>query len=237
MNNTLDLRAYFVTGTPGTQPITPAEFPRVAAIAAAAARGGCGVVQVRSKPLSVRDLTELAVQVAAAVAEANPATRVLIDDRVDVAAALMGSHHIHGVHVGQDDLDPRLARKVLGEDAIIGLTTGTLELVRGAGDYADVLDYIGCGPFKPTPTKDSGRPPIGLEGYPALVAASRLPMVAIGGVTAADAPALAATGVDGVAIVRGFMHADDPQALAAQIVADFAQATAHNATSTAGGRP
>lgn len=130
-------------------------------------------MQVRSKPISARDLTALAAAVADAVCAANPATRVLINDRVDVAAALMPTHHIHGVHIGQDDLNPRLARAVLGPEAIIGLTTGTLELVRAANAYADVIDYVGAGPFRPTPTKDSGRPPIGVEGYPALVQASR----------------------------------------------------------------
>ncbi|WIM67145.1 thiamine phosphate synthase [Corynebacterium breve] len=217
----LDLRCYFVTGSLGVAPVAPADFPAIARIAAEAASGGAGVVQIRSKPISVRDLTELSIQVANAVQVANPLTRVLIDDRVDVAAALMDTHHIHGVHIGQDDLDPRLARKVLGPQAIIGLTTGTLELVRGANELADSINYVGAGPFRPTPTKNSGRPPIGLEGYPALVQASRVPVVAIGDVHAADAADLAATGVDGVAIVREFMASSDPRAMAAGIVSAF----------------
>ena len=141
----LDLRCYHVTGAPQE---------KVVQVAAAAAAGGAGVIQVRSKPISVRDLTALAIDVAAAVEEANPATKVLIDDRVDVAAALMDDHHIHGVHIGQDDLTPHLARQILGEDAIIGLTTGTLELVQDANEYADVIDYIGAGPFRPTPDEN-----------------------------------------------------------------------------------
>ena len=212
MSASLDLRCYLVTGAP---------HEKVVDVAAAAAAGGAGVVQVRSKPISVRDLTALAVEVAAAVQKANPATRVLIDDRVDVAAALMPEHNIHGVHIGQDDLDPRLARQVLGKDAIIGLTTGTLPLVQQANEYADVIDYIGAGPFRPTPTKDSGREPLGLEGYPALVEASRVPVVAIGDVRAEDAADLAATGVAGVAIVRGFMNSADPRATARQVLTGF----------------
>lgn len=208
----MDLRCYLVTGSP---------HEKVVDVASAAAAGGAGVVQVRSKPISVRDLTALAIEVAAAVQQANPATRVLIDDRVDVAAALMPEHHIHGVHIGQDDLDPRLARQVLGKDAIIGLTTGTLPLVQQANEYADVIDYIGAGPFRPTPTKDSGREPLGLEGYPALVEASRVPVVAIGDVRAEDAADLAATGVAGVAIVRGFMNSPDPRATAQQVLTGF----------------
>lgn len=213
----LDLRCYFVTG----RPQDPAGLASVVDIAAAAARGGAGVIQLRSKPINVRDLTELAITTAAAVHEANPHTRVLIDDRVDVAAALMPNHHIHGVHIGQDDLDPRFARKVLGPKAIIGLTTGTLELVHQANEYADVIDYIGAGPFRPTPTKESGRSPLGLEGYPPLVAASTLPVVAIGDVRADDASALAGTGVAGVALVREFMNSADPQALARRISSSF----------------
>ncbi|WP_293818465.1 thiamine phosphate synthase [uncultured Corynebacterium sp.] len=212
MSANLDLRCYLVTGAP---------YEKVVDVAAAAAAGGAGVVQVRSKPISVRDLTALAIEVAAAVQKANPATRVLIDDRVDVAAALMPEHNIHGVHIGQDDLDPRLARQVLGKDAIIGLTTGTLPLVQQANEYANVIDYIGAGPFRPTPTKDSGREPLGLEGYPALVEASRVPVVAIGDVRAEDAADLAATGVAGVAIVREFMNSADPRATARQVLTGF----------------
>ncbi|MBK4139459.1 thiamine phosphate synthase [Corynebacterium macginleyi] len=217
----LDLRCYHVTGT---------TLKKVVQVAAAAAAGGAGVIQVRSKPIGVRDLTALAIDVAAAVGETNPATRVLIDDRVDVAAALMGEHHIHGVHIGQDDLDPRLARRILGEDAIIGLTTGTLKLVREANEYADVIDYIGAGPFRPTPTKSSGRTPLGLEGYPPLVATSAVPVVAIGDVQATDAESLAETGVAGVAIVRAFIDSEDPAALATTIVDAFDRANPNAST-------
>ncbi|MBK4164868.1 thiamine phosphate synthase [Corynebacterium macginleyi] len=217
----MDLRCYHVTGTP---------LEKVVQVAAAAAAGGAGVIQVRSKPIGVRDLTALAIDVAAAVGETNPAARVLIDDRVDVAAALMGEHHIHGVHIGQDDLDPRLARRILGEDAIIGLTTGTLKLVREANEYSDVIDYIGAGPFRPTPTKTSGRTPLGLKGYPPLVATSAVPVVAIGDVQAADAESLAETGVAGVAIVRAFMDSKDPAALATTVVDAFDRANPNAST-------
>lgn len=210
-----DFRCYFVTGTADS----PAEIVR---IAAAAARGGAGVVQVRSKPIAARDLYLLGRDVARAVAEANPDTRVLIDDRVDVALALRhDGEAIHGVHIGQDDLPVAQARALLGPDAIIGLTTGTRELVEGANEVANLIDYIGCGPFRATPTKDSGRPPLGLDAYPELVALSQVPLVAIGDVTADDAADLAATGVAGLAVVRGIMHADDPEAYCRRLLAGF----------------
>ncbi|WP_223148504.1 thiamine phosphate synthase [Auritidibacter ignavus] len=219
------LECYFVTGRTVPQP-TPepdeAEIEAIVDIARRAVAGGAGIVQVRSKPIGVRALTRLSVSIAVAVEEVNPQAKVVIDDRVDVAVALMPDHHVHGVHLGQDDLDPRLARRVLGPQAIIGLTTGTLPLVEQANEYADVIDYVGAGPFRPTPTKDSGREPLGLQGYPALVEACRVPVVAIGSVRAEDAGDLAATGVAGVAIVRGFMQAEDPAAVAQEVNQAFA---------------
>lgn len=213
----LDLRCYFVTG----QGLDVVERARQAAA------GGAGVIQVRSKPISARELYALSLAVAEAAHSVKPHAHVLIDDRVDVALALQG-HGIAGVHVGQDDLDVRVVRELLGPDAIIGLTTGTLELVRAANEHKDVIDYIGCGPFRATPTKDSGRTPIGLDGYPELVAASELPLVAIGDVTADDAYDLARQGVDGLAIVRGIMHADDPRAYCQRVVREFGRGVAAN---------
>lgn len=210
----LDLRCYLVTAA--------GEPEDIVRTAAAAAHGGAGVVQVRSKPISARALTSLAEKVAYAVADANPRTRVLVDDRVDVALALRNQGvPIHGVHLGQDDLDPRDARDVLGNDAVIGLTTGTLELIHGANELHEVLDYIGCGPLRATPTKDSGRAPIGLDGYPALTAASHVPLVAIGDVQISDVAALAQAGTAGVAIVRGFAQAADPKAYAREVIREF----------------
>lgn len=208
----LDLRCYFVTG----------QGPDVVERAVEAAHGGAGVIQVRSKPISARELYALSSAIAAKL---PPESIVLIDDRVDIALALQ-DQGVHGVHLGQDDLDPREARRLLGPDAVIGLTTGTCDLVKAANDLEGVIDYIGCGPFRDTPTKDSGRKPIGLEGYLALVEASRLPMVAIGDVTVDDAYALAGTGVDGVAIVRGIMHADNPRAYCERVVAEFDRGSA-----------
>ncbi|WJY67537.1 thiamine phosphate synthase [Corynebacterium auris] len=212
VNSGLDLRCYFVTGAgPGADVVDRAR---------AAALGGAGLIQVRSKPISARDLYHLGREVATAVREVSPTARVLIDDRIDVALALR-EHGVAGVHLGQDDLDVRLARKLLGPEAVIGLTTGTLELVRAANEVAGLIDYIGAGPFRATPTKDSGRAPLGLSGYPELVRASKVPVVAIGDVTAEDAADLAATGVSGVALVRAIMHAPDARDYAQRVVSEF----------------
>ncbi len=209
----LDLRCYVITGKGNAD--------HIVRVASEAARGGAGVIQVRSKPIDAGDLLRLAERIAVAVAEVNQSTKILIDDRVDVALTLIDHGvPIHGVHLGQSDLPVQAARELLGPDAIIGLTTGTEELVRGANEVAEFIDYIGAGPFRPTPTKDSGRPPIGLDGYPRLVEVSRLPIVAIGDVQPADVADLAATGVAGSAMVRAFMDAPDPYAVARQVVAN-----------------
>jgi thiamine-phosphate pyrophosphorylase len=209
----VDYRCYLVTS--GTDRHT-------VETAAAAARAGAGVVQVRAKDLSAGALLELVGAVAAAVATVTPSTRVLVDDRADVTfAAMRAGAPVHGVHLGQSDLPVAAAREMLGPDSIIGLTTGTLELVQAAERVADVIDYIGCGPFRPTPTKDSGRPALGSSGYPPLVAATTLPLVAIGDVQPADVPGLAAAGVAGVALVRAIMDAPDPGAVVSQVLAGF----------------
>jgi thiamine-phosphate pyrophosphorylase len=207
----IDYRVYVVTSGTGR---------RVVDTAAAAAAAGAGIVQVRAKDTTTLELLALTEAVAAAVRAANPATRVLVDDRADVAfAAREAGWAVHGVHLGTDDLPVRAARALLGREAIIGLTTGTLDLVRSAHDVADLVDYLGAGPYRPTPTKASGRPPLGLAGYPPLVAATPLPIVAIGDVRVSDIPALSRTGIAGVAMVREIAAAADPAGVVTRALA------------------
>lgn len=209
----VDYRVYQVTTGTDRHTVTTA---------AAAAAGGAGVIQVRAKGLSARPLLALVTEVAEAVAAARPNTRVVVDDSVEVAyAARLAGAPVHGVHLGADDLSPDAARSLLGPDALIGWTTGTLELVRQAEAMRETLDYVGAGPFRPTPTKQVTRPPLGLDGYPALVAATVLPIVAIGDVTPADVAALAGTGIAGVAMVRAIGDAADPETLVRDCLAAF----------------
>lgn len=206
----IDWRLYLVTSGDG---------PEAVRAAAAAAAAGAGIVQVRAKHLLAGELLELVLDIAAAVADVAPATRVLVNDRADVAhAARRRGAPVHGVHLGQADLPVGEARALLGADALVGLTAGTLDHVREADARtgAHRPDYLGSGPFRPTPTKDVGRPPIGVTGCPARAAATDLPVVAIGDITRADVAALSATGVAGVAVVREVMGAADPGAVAAE---------------------
>lgn len=217
----IDWSVYLVTSGTGRATVETA---------AAAAAAGAGVVQVRAKEIGARELLDLVGAVAQAVHAVAPGTRVLVDDRADIAyAAARAGWPVHGVHLGQDDLPVADARAMLGPDAVIGLTTGTLELVTAAealrGDAR--ADYVGAGPYRPTPTKDSGRPPLGVAGYPPLVAATSLPIVAIGDVRPEDVPALARTGVAGVALVRAVMAAPDPAAVVARCVEGWRSAREH----------
>ena len=183
----LDLSLYLVTGD------NPLETVR------AAKHATC--IQVRSKPISARELYQLTEAIAGII---QPHQTLLVDDRVDVALALRA----RGVHIGQDDLPVADARALLGADAIIGLTTGTRQLVEESNKIAHLIDYIGTGPFRPSPTKQSNRPPLGIDGLRELAELSAVPTVAIGDITPEDCPAIRTTGVAGIAMVRAFV--DNP---------------------------
>ena len=205
--------------------VTSGHGPATVRAATAAAAAGAGIVQVRAKHLLAGELLDLVLSVAGAVAAVAPTTRVIVNDRADVAhAARRRGAPVHGVHLGQADLPTADARALLGPDALVGLTAGTLEHVRAADARggAHRPDYLGSGPFRPTPTKDVGRPPVGLAGYPARAAVTDLPVVAIGDITRADIAALSATGVAGVAVVREVMGAADPAAAAAACLREWA---------------
>ena len=208
---TVDLRCYLVTSGAGRDTVQTA---------AEAAHAGAGIIQVRAKTISAAQLLDLTLAVAQAVAAANPQTRVVVNDRVDIAmAARQRGAGVHGVHLGQDDLPVTDARALLGDDAILGLSAGTLEQVRQADQHHNILDYIGVGPFRPTPTKDVGRTPLGVAGYPTAVAATRLPVVAIGDVTPQDVAELSGTGIAGVALVRAIMQAAQPGHVVQEVLA------------------
>lgn len=187
-----------------------------AQVAGAAVRAGVGTVQVRAKRASVRELVDLTVAVADALRLAGPAALV-VDDRVDVAlAARARGASVDGVHVGQRDLEVDDARALLGADALIGVSAALPEHVRAAPG----ADHVGSGPVRLTPTKPEAGPALGFDGLRRAVdAAAGRPVVAIGGLTASDAPALRAAGAHAMAVVSAVCAAHDPGAAAAALVA------------------
>lgn len=172
-----------------------------------ALEGGCRWVQLRMKNASVDDIRPIALQ-AQALCKAAGAT-FIIDDHVDLVKEI----HADGVHLGKNDMPIDEARAILGDDFIIGGTANTFEDV--LMHYKHGANYIGCGPFRFTTTKEKLSPVLGLEGYTHIVKQMKeqginLPIVAIGGINAEDIPALMQTGITGIALSGTVLRADNP---------------------------
>jgi thiamine-phosphate pyrophosphorylase len=137
---------------------------------------------------------------------------LIINDRIDLALAVEAD----GVHLGQGDLPPALARSLLGPHKLIGRSTHELSQLHQA--IRDGCDYVGVGPVHATPSKP-GRQPVGLEYVRQALACSPIPCFAIGGISADAVPALRAAGANRVAVVRAISAAADPRAAAAALLA------------------
>lgn len=174
---------------------------------AMALEGGCRWVQLRMKDATPEEILPIALE-AQKLCKAKDAT-FIIDDHV----ALVKEIGADGVHLGKLDMPVGEARKILGDSFIIGGTSNTFEDI--AMHAAAGADYIGCGPFRFTTTKKNLSPVLGLEGYQTLVAKMKeqglnLPIVAIGGINAADIPAIMRTGVSGIALSGTVLRAENP---------------------------
>ena len=126
-----------------------------------------------------------------------------------------------GVHLGKNDMPVDEARKILGPDKIIGGTANTIDDIIRL--HRQGADYIGCGPFRFTTTKKKLSPVLGLEGYRDIVLKMRekgidLPIVAIGGITVDDIPAIMGTGVTGIALSGAILNAEDPKSMTESIL-------------------
>lgn len=141
----------------------------------------------------------------------------IIDDNV----ALVKEIGADGVHLGKKDMPISEARRILGKDFIIGGTANTFEDVKA--HYEAGADYIGCGPFRFTTTKQGLSPILRLEGYRSIVSRMRaegidLPIVAIGGITKEDIPEIMQTGVTGIALSGTILNAENPVAETRRII-------------------
>lgn len=206
-------------------------FDRTREVVEAAVSAGVDVVQLRVKSASARDLLAQAVALAGIVAGR---TRFVLDDRVDVVlAARDAGARVDGVHLGQSDLPPGTARRLLGADAIVGWTANTPEhLAAAAALPAGTLDYLGVGVIRPTSTKPDHPPALRIDGFARLAAATALPCIAIGGIGVDDVAALRAAGAAGVAVVSAICAADDPFA-ATRALREAAGVVAESAASGA----
>ena len=173
-----------------------------------ALEGGCRWIQLRIKGTSDKVLEETALAVQK-MCRAHGAT-FIVDDNVLLAKRIGAD----GVHLGKSDMPISEARKILGEDIIIGGTVNSFE------DIATTLqttapDYFGCGPYRYTTTKQNLAPILGIEGYSEIVRKMRMhhiniPIVAIGGITKSDIPAILSCGADGIALSSGILSAENP---------------------------
>lgn len=169
--------------------------------------GGCRWVQLRMKEATHEEARNVALEAQRMCAEAG--AKFVIDDRV----ALVKELQADGVHLGKNDMPIAEARALLGNSYIIGGTANTFDDVKAHAEAG--ADYIGCGPFRFTTTKKGLAPILGLQGYRDIVrqmteAGIRLPIVAIGGITAADIPSIMQTGVTGVALSGAVLNASNP---------------------------
>jgi thiamine-phosphate pyrophosphorylase len=171
---------------------------------------GVRLFQLRMKTPETRRLYETAAVVCPLVQKGGGT--FIVNDRVDVAAAVGAD----GVHLGQEDLPLADARKILGPDRLIGISTHTLAQALEA--EAGGADYIGFGPVFPTTTKKSPDPVVGVAGLREVRARVKIPIVAIGGITPKNAAEVRAAGAECCAVVSAVLSAPDPGKAIAELV-------------------
>ena len=211
MRDNLDISAYLVLGPENTlgRP--------VADVVEQALDAGFTCMQIRSKVCSVRDLIEYTAQAADVIARAGKSDQValLIDDRLDaVLAARERGIKCDGVHVGQSDMAAKRARALLGPDKILGVSAHNAAEALAA--QADGADYLGCGAAFVTGTKLDAHP-VTAETMRAVTAAVNIPVVAIGGIDAANLLQLQGRGLAGVAVVSAIFAQADPCAASREL--------------------
>lgn len=164
--------------------------------AAAMIEGGAGILQFRHKGFWSREVFAQAEQIAALCRDA--AVAFVVNDRADYAHLLKA-----GLHLGQEDLLPADARKVVGKEAIIGFSTHNSEQMRAAA--AEAVDYVAFGPIFGTSSKERADPTVGVTKLREIRALTDRPLVAIGGITLETAPACWEAGADSVAVIAGLL--------------------------------
>ncbi|GGH81777.1 thiamine-phosphate pyrophosphorylase [Pullulanibacillus pueri] len=171
-----------------------------------ALKGGVTLVQLREKALETRALYTLAKRVKTLTTRYN--VPFIINDRLDLALAIEAD----GLHLGQKDLPASVARRLLGEDKLLGVSAETVEQAKRA--ECDGADYLGVGSVFPTKTKDDATI-ISIDALRKIKAAVSLPIVAIGGITLQNAGLIIKEKVAGVAVVSAILGANQPEQAAA----------------------
>ncbi len=172
--------------------------------------GGAQIVQIRDKRGSSEKMVEAAVKLHPFLKKRG--VPLIINDRVDVAL----QSGADGVHLGQGDMEVAEARRLLGFDAIIGLSVETIDQARLAAE--EKLTYMAASPLFHTATKSDCSPPWGLEGLRKLCSEACHPVVAIGGIDVSHVEEVLASGASGIAVISAIACASSPRSAAAEIV-------------------
>ncbi len=171
-------------------------------------KGGAEFIQLREKHSSPRDFYEAAEQSIDLAGKSS--VRIIINDRVDIALALKAD----GVHIGQDDLPPEYARRILGPNAIIGFSTHSPKQALAALSLP--IDYIAIGPIFATQTKENPDTPLGIDGLKQVrEITGDFPLVAIGGINSTNLEDIFAAGADSAAMIGDLIS--DPANIAKKL--------------------
>lgn len=209
MRRDFDLSLYLVAGRPAVNGRDLVDTVREAV------SGGVSMVQIRDPRADTRRLVEETYALKKLLQPLNIA--LIVNDRVDVVLAAGAD----GVHLGQDDMTPSDARRILGPDFIIGLSVGNPDEFEASRDHLHAVDYLGVGPIRGTSTKSDAGSAIGLEGLAAIRALTALPIVAIGGLGVGDVAPVVRAGAGGAAVVSAICGAADPAAAARELIAEI----------------
>ena len=190
----------------------------LADVVASAIDGGARWFQLREKDMAVGKLTALAEELRALTAERG--AHLIINDRADVALAVGAD----GVHLPARGLPPAVARRIVGEGMLVGVSTHSLAEARQAAEAG--ADYIFFGPLFYTPSKAAYGPPVGLEALQEVAAAlgTSLPVIGLGGVKPGNVAEVLAHGARGVALISAVIAADDPAEAARGILSEMTEA-------------
>ena len=176
---------------------------------------GLELLQLRGKALSSNEFIELAGPIIAERNKRSPRTRIIINDRLELALSLEAD----GVHLGQDDASPASARVLLGPEKVIGFSTHTLAQLAKAQSLP--VQYLGFGPVFSTASKDNPDPEVGLSLLQQAVSLSGIPLVAIGGINTKNAAQVYATGAASVAVISDLAAIESVESRVADYLTAF----------------
>ena len=204
MNN-LDLSLYLVTNNSEDE-------EKFLKIIEDSIKGGVSVVQLREKTAGTLDFYNLALRVKEITQKYN--VPLIINDRIDIALAIDAD----GVHVGQSDIPAKIARSMIGEDKILGVSAATIK--EAAKAQLDSTDYIGVGAVYPTNTKDDASA-VSKKELKEIVESVNIPVVAIGGITKENVCELRDSGISGISVVSAIMNAKNPKLASENLLKEF----------------